>query len=79
MPPKKNASETPEWVRLVHGVSFTPLCRCTAAAYSEVLLRVSDALLERYGYPSSFHRGKPMFRLRPEPLWSKYLERDFGE
>ena len=65
--------------RLVHGVSFTPRRRSTAAAYSEVVLRVSDALLERYGYPSSFHRGEAMFPIRPEPPCSKYPERDFGE
>lgn len=70
-------AEPVEWVGLVEHVSFTPLCRCTSAAYSEIVLRVSDALLARYGYPSSFYMSQPMFRLRPDPPWSKHLEREF--
>jgi len=76
MTPKKGMVEPPEWTGLVEHVSFTPLCRCTSAAYSEVVLRVSDALLARYGYPSSFYKGRAMFRLRSDPPLSTYLERE---
>lgn len=60
----------PEWVALVSGVPFTPLCRSTSAAYSEVLLRASDALLSAYGFPDSFYRGEAMFHLRAKPFWT---------
>ena len=41
-------------VELTKNVSFTPLCRCTPEAFSEVVLYASDALLRPYGYASSF-------------------------
>ena len=62
---------------IVRNVSFTPLCRCTSASLSEVILRVSDALLEPYGFTGSFYKNKPMFTFRPERPWALYFVKDF--
>lgn len=67
----------PEWVALANGVSFTPLCRCTSSAYSEVLLRLSDALLAPYGFPDSFFRGVPTFDMRAKPVWTARMAADY--
>lgn len=67
----------PEWVALANDVSFTPLCRCTSSAYSEVLLRLSDALLAPYGFPDSFFRGVSTFEMHAKPLWTDRLAADY--